>query len=130
MTTPTLNASPVGGLALSTRRLSLKVLLAIPVVCVAFSLLIFAITPFQGRADFLVFFLLTYLTVQTVVSGLVEGRRRAVDRFIKALVIGAFLAAIAQGAARDSRGMRGVLAAHLRDHPLSGTGRLPGLLPA
>ncbi|HEX4428823.1 MAG TPA: phosphate ABC transporter permease PstA [Frankiaceae bacterium] len=95
MTTPTLSASPIGGLALSTRRLSKKVLFAIPVACAAVSLLIFAITPFQGRADFLVFFLLTYLSVQTIVSAIVEGRRRAVDRFVQALVIGAFLAAIA-----------------------------------
>lgn len=95
MTTPTLSASPIGGLALSTRRLSKKVLFAIPVACVAVSLLVFAITPFQGRADFLVFFLLTYLVAQTVTSAVVEGRRRAMDRFILALVVGAFIAAIA-----------------------------------
>lgn len=95
MTTPTLNASPIGGLALSTRRLSKKVLFAMPVACAAVSLLVFAVTPFQGRADFLVFFLLTYLVTQTVVSAVVEGRRRAMDRFIMALVVGAFLAALA-----------------------------------
>jgi phosphate transport system permease protein len=95
MTTPTLNASSIGGLALSTRRLSKKVLFAIPVACVLISLLVFAITPFQGRADFLVFFLLLYLVSQTVISALVEGRRRAMDRFILALVVGAFIAAVA-----------------------------------
>ena len=95
MTIPTLSASPIGGLALSTRRLSKKVLFAIPVACLAVALLVFAVTPFQGRADFLVFFVLTYLAVQTVTSAVVEGRRRAMDRFIQALVIGAFLAAIA-----------------------------------
>jgi phosphate transport system permease protein len=95
MTTPTLSASPIGGISMSSRRLSKKVLWAIPVGVVLFSLLIFAVTPFQGRADFLVFFLFVYLTVQTVISGVVEGRRRAMDRFIQALVIVAFLAALA-----------------------------------
>jgi phosphate transport system permease protein len=95
MTTPTLSASPVGGLALSTRRLSKKVLFGIPLASAAIALLVFAVTPFQGRADFLVFFLLLYLAGQTTTSALVEGRRRAMDRFIQALVIGAFLAAIA-----------------------------------
>jgi phosphate transport system permease protein len=95
MTTPTLSASPIGGISMSSRRLSKKVLLAIPVGSLLFSLLIFWVTPFQGRADFLVFFLFTYLVVQTVTSALIEGRRRAMDRFIQALVIGAFLAALA-----------------------------------
>jgi phosphate transport system permease protein len=95
MTTPTLSASAIGGLALSTRRLSRKVLFAIPVACLAVSLLVFAVTPFQGRADFLVFFLFLYLVVQTTVSAVVEGRRRAVDRFVLALVVAAFLAALA-----------------------------------
>jgi phosphate transport system permease protein len=95
MTTPTLSASPIGGISMSSRRLSKKVLLAIPVGCLLFSLLIFWVTPFQGRADFLVFLLFTYLVVQTVTSALIEGRRRAMDRFIQALVIGAFLAALA-----------------------------------
>jgi phosphate transport system permease protein len=95
MTTPTLSASPIGGLALSTRRLSKKVLFGIPLASAAIALLVFAVTPFQGRADFLVFFLLLYLAGQTTTSALVEGRRRAMDRFIQALVIGAFLAAIA-----------------------------------
>jgi phosphate transport system permease protein len=95
MTTPTLSASPIGGISMSSRRLSKKVLLAIPVGSLLFSLLIFWVTPFQGRADFLVFFLFTYLIVQTATSALIEGRRRAMDRFIQALVIGAFLAALA-----------------------------------
>jgi phosphate transport system permease protein len=95
MTTPTLSASPIGGISMSSRRLSKKVLLALPAGCLLFSLLIFWVTPFQGRADFLVFVLFTYLVVQTVTSGVIEGRRRAMDRFIQALVIGAFLAALA-----------------------------------
>ena len=95
MTTPTLSASPVGGLSMSTRRMSRWALAGIPVGCALISLLVFAVTPFQGRADFLVFFFFLYMIVQTVVSAIVEGRRRAVDRFVMALVIGAFVAAIA-----------------------------------
>jgi phosphate transport system permease protein len=95
MTTPTLSASPIGGISLSTRRLSRPVLAAIPVGCVLVSLLIFWVTPFQGRADFLVFFFFFYVVTQTVVSAVVEGRRRAVDRLVLALVVGAFIAAIA-----------------------------------
>jgi phosphate transport system permease protein len=95
MTTPTLSASPIGGISMSSRRLSKKVLIAIPIGCLLFSLLIFWVTPFQGRADFLVFFLFTYLIVQTVTSAVIEGRRRAMDRFIQALVLVAFLAALA-----------------------------------
>ncbi len=94
MTTPTLSPSSIEGL-LSTRRLSRWVLAGIPVGCLLVSLLVFAVTPFQGRADFLVFFFFLYMIVQTTVSAVVEGRRRAVDRFVLALVIGAFVAAIA-----------------------------------
>jgi phosphate transport system permease protein len=82
-------------LTLSTRRLSKAVLLAIPVGALLISLLVFWLTPFQGRADFLVFFLAAYLAIQTVISGIVEGRRRAVDRFVLALVVGSFLLALA-----------------------------------
>ncbi len=95
MTTPTLNATSTGGLGvLSTRKLSRPVLIAIPIVCVGISLLVFAVTPFQGRADFLVFFVLLYLFVQSVASAVVEGRRRSVDRFVSALAVAAFVAAV------------------------------------
>jgi phosphate transport system permease protein len=82
-------------LALTSRRLSRRLLTCIPVGAALISLLVFWLTPFQGRADFLVFFLVAYLALQTLVSGFVEGRRRAVDRFMTALVIGAFLVALA-----------------------------------
>ena len=95
MTTPTLSSSSLGGLDMSTRRLSRRMLIAIPVACLALSFLVFAVTPFQGRADFVVFFLLSYVVIQTVISAFYEGRRRAVDRFVTALVAAAFIAAIA-----------------------------------
>jgi phosphate transport system permease protein len=94
MTPPTLNATSLGDAVLSTRRLNWRVLAAIPLGALLFSLLIFWVTPFQGRADFLVFFVFTYLVAQTVISAVVEGRRRAVDRFVHALVIGSFIAAV------------------------------------
>jgi phosphate transport system permease protein len=95
MTTPTLNASTLSEGSLSTRRLGRPVLAAIPIGCLLVSLLVFWVTPFQGRADFLVFFFFFYVITQTVVSAVVEGRRRAVDRLVLALVVGAFVAAIA-----------------------------------
>jgi phosphate transport system permease protein len=95
MTTPTLSASPIGGLALSTRRLSRRSLIAIPVACALVSLLVFAVTPFQGIADFIVFFALLYLLVQTIASAAIEGRRRALDRFVLSMVVVAFIAALA-----------------------------------
>ncbi len=95
MTTPTLSESSLGGFALSTRRLPQRAIWGLLIGSFLVSLLVFAVTPFQGRADFLVFFLLLYVIMQTVVSGVVEGRRRAVDRFVLALVVGAFLAALA-----------------------------------
>lgn len=44
------------------------------------SLLLFAVTPLAGVADFLVFTVVLYAVVQTGVSFAVEGRRRALDR--------------------------------------------------
>jgi phosphate transport system permease protein len=94
MSAPTLSEVGLGG-SLATRHLTRIQLVAIPVVAALFALLIFWLTPFQGRADFLVFFLLCYLVFQTGISIAIEGRRRAVDRFIAALVVGSFIVAVA-----------------------------------
>jgi phosphate transport system permease protein len=56
---------------------------AVPVTIlgtVGASLLLFAVTPFAGTADFIVFAVIAVVAVVTVVSWSVEGRRRAVDR--------------------------------------------------
>lgn len=92
MTAATLDAGPQAGL--STRRLSRWALLAVLVADVAVSLGLFAVTPMQGRADFGVFVIALYLVAQTGLSVAVEGRRKAVDRFVLALVIGAFVLAV------------------------------------
>lgn len=47
---------------------------------IAVSLLLFAVTPLQGRADFLVFATLLTVAVLAVATWQVEGRRRAIDR--------------------------------------------------
>ncbi len=94
MSAPTLTEAGLSG-SLATRRLNKLQLVAIPVAALLFSLLIFWVTEFQGRADFLVFFLLSYLVFQTTISIVIEGRRRAVDRFVFALVVGSFLLALA-----------------------------------
>ena len=47
---------------------------------VAVTAVLFAVTPLQGTADFLVVATLLSLLSVTTVTGIVEGRRRAVDR--------------------------------------------------
>ena len=92
MTVATLDAGTQAGL--STRRLARWQLLAVFVAVAAVSVGLFAITPMQGRADYGVFVLAAYLVIQTALSVLVEGRRKATDRFVLALVIAAFAAAV------------------------------------
>lgn len=67
---------------------------AVAVGCAAVALLLFAVTPLQGRADYLVFSGALYLVAVTALSAAVEGRRRAVDRFATNLVVTAFVLAL------------------------------------
>ncbi len=92
MTAATLDQGTQAGL--STRRLSRWTLLGVLVADVLVSLGLFAVTPLQGRADFGVFVLLVYLALQTMLSISVEGRRKAVDRFVLAVVVGSFVVAL------------------------------------
>lgn len=55
---------------------------------------LFAVTPLQGRADYLVFLLVAYAIVQTATSFALEGRRYAVDRLLSLLVHLSLLAAL------------------------------------
>jgi phosphate transport system permease protein len=55
---------------------------------------LFAVTPLEGRAGFVVVAALLFLAVQGVVSAAVEGRRRATDRFVTSAVVLAFLLAL------------------------------------
>jgi phosphate transport system permease protein len=66
---------------------------AIALACAAVLLLIFAVTPAQGRADYLVTLAIVFLVVQFAVSYAVEGARKARDRLAgAAAVTGLFLA--------------------------------------
>jgi len=56
--------------------------------------LLFAVTPLQGRAGFLVVALLLFAATQTTVSFLVEGRRYAADRLLSLAVHLSLLAAL------------------------------------
>jgi phosphate transport system permease protein len=62
-------------------------------VAVLLTLGLFAITPMQGVADFLVVAALIYVVVQTAVSFRFEGRRQAKDRLFTTFVVVAFLLA-------------------------------------
>jgi phosphate transport system permease protein len=61
---------------------------------VAMSLLLFAVTPMQGSADFLVFTAILAVVAVTVTSWVVEGRRRAIDRFATCGAITALVLAL------------------------------------
>lgn len=55
---------------------------------------LFAVTPMQGTADYLVVTLPTYVVAMTLLSRRFEGRRRATNRLVTALVLTAFLVAL------------------------------------
>jgi phosphate transport system permease protein len=61
---------------------------------IAAMLLIFWITPWQGRADFVVATAVAYVLVQTAVSWTFEGGRRARDRLAGNVLIGTMVLAI------------------------------------
>jgi phosphate transport system permease protein len=70
---------------------------ALPLVAVGavgVALLLFFLTSIQGKIQTGLIALLLYTAGQTVASTLVEGRRRAVDRFVRTLIIGALLLAL------------------------------------
>lgn len=58
------------------------------------SLALFAVSPLQGRADFIVFAAALYAVAQTALSALVEGARRARDRLAATLTTAALILAI------------------------------------
>lgn len=67
---------------------------AFAVGAIAVTLLLFAVTSLQGRADFLVVAALLFAVVQTGASFTIEGRRQAKDRLFTTFVYTAFLLAI------------------------------------
>jgi phosphate transport system permease protein len=71
-----------GSALLETGRLHNRDLALIGLGSVAFTLALFALTGFAGRAGFLVVLVLVYAVAQTVVSFAREGRRQAFDRLL------------------------------------------------
>jgi phosphate transport system permease protein len=76
------------------RRLNLWGLLAAAAGGVAVTGVLFAVGPFSGRVDFVVTAVALAFLSMTVVSFVVEGRRRAVDRMAGNLVRASFLVAL------------------------------------
>ncbi|MDT3441728.1 MULTISPECIES: phosphate ABC transporter permease PstA [unclassified Pseudofrankia] len=130
----TLTAAPEGApvtdkLRLHGNKLPAFALPVIAVVSVGVSLLLYFATPMDSEIQILLLSLLLFAAGQTIASSLIEGGRRARDRFATTLLIGAFLLAmvplvavlvtvISKGAARFdydffTHSMRGVSA---RDH--------------
>lgn len=93
MSTLTLPSAPAS-LAQSHRRLPRWAVPAIAVASVLISLLLFAVTPLQGRADYVVFTAAFYAVLQTVVSTIYEGGRQARDRLATTLTTAALLLAV------------------------------------
>ncbi len=90
-TAPTVSASLLAG---SGRRLTPPLLLALFAGTLLVSLLLFAVTPLQGRADFVVFTVVLFAIAQTGASFALEGRRFAADRLLSLLVHLSLLAAL------------------------------------
>ena len=93
MTTAT-GLRPPAMLSTTGRRLTGPVRLALAAGTLLLGLLLFAVTPLQGRADYLVFCLLLFAVVQTGASFVLEGRRFAADRLLSLLVHLSLLAAL------------------------------------
>ena len=82
MVDPSDDAPPI----LQRRTLDRVQLAGLGIAVVAVSLLLFAVTPLQGRADFVVFAYALYLVAQTAVSFVVEGGRHARNRLAVSLL--------------------------------------------
>lgn len=92
MTQP--GAASVVSSALVRARLSRWSLAGIAAGTIAATLVLFAVTPMQGRVGFLLVATGLYVVAQTAVSSLVEGWRRAKDRLMTSIVVASTCAAI------------------------------------
>jgi len=77
----------VGGARLRQAALPRWAVLGIPIATALVALLLFAVTPLAGTADYLVFAGALAVVALTVISWMVEGRRRAVDRLATSVVL-------------------------------------------
>jgi phosphate ABC transporter permease subunit PstA len=87
--------SQLQGSQLQGRSLPGTALLALAAVAVLVTLLLFAVTPMQGKAGFAVVATIIYIVAQSGVSYRLEGRRRAKDRLATTLVVAALMLAAA-----------------------------------
>ena len=93
-TPPTAPASKRAEGGLAGRKMSKPLVWAIPVMAVALTLGLFAVTELQGDAGFVVVTLLVYLALQTALSFALEGPRQARDRMATTTIYVSFLIAL------------------------------------
>jgi phosphate transport system permease protein len=92
---PPAEPRPVPPSRLQGRKLPGYALPAFAAASVLVTLLLFAVTPMQGVAGFLVVAVVVYVVTQTGMSFQLEGRRQAKDRLFTTLVVVAFALAAA-----------------------------------
>jgi phosphate transport system permease protein len=113
----------------SLRRSSIPrpALLAGPAVGVGLSLLLFAVTPLQGQADFVVFTAALIVVLMTGATWIVEGRRRALDRlFASGAILALLLTLLPLGYVLGYTIDRGLkrFTGHFLTHSMAGVGPL------
>ena len=91
---PVRPSGPADPMGLVGRVLPAWAVPGVAVAAVVLSVLLFAVTPMQGRADFLVFAAALFVALQTAASFAVEGRRKAVDRLASTLIYTSFALAL------------------------------------
>jgi phosphate transport system permease protein len=80
--------------ALRRPRLARAHVAAAAVASLLLTLVVFALTPLGGRADFVVAAFVVFVVAQTALSVVVEGRRYAVDRMATTLLSSAVAVAL------------------------------------
>ncbi|WP_239333991.1 phosphate ABC transporter permease PstA [Frankia sp. CiP3] len=93
-TTTIAPATSPGGMDLTGQKLPLTTLAAIGAGAVVATVLLYVVAPIDSKIQFVLIVGVLYLIGQTVASAMVEGTRKAVDRFVTTLVYLAFLLAL------------------------------------
>lgn len=93
-TTSATTADQLTKASLTGRKLPTAAVALLPFAVLAVTLGLFAITPLQGYAGFIVFALILYLISQTAISFTYEGSRQARDRLATTLISVAFVLAL------------------------------------
>jgi phosphate transport system permease protein len=83
-----------GNTGLVRPKLSRQSLAAIAGGAIAATIVLFAATPLQGLAGFVLVAAVLYVVAQTAISGWVEGRRAAVNRLVTSIVVACACAAV------------------------------------